>query len=374
MDSFKVMDVMQEASILEAQGKSIIHMEVGQPSSGAAPQALSKLCQKILTDRVGYTVALGLPELKVEISKLYKLRYNLSINPERIIVTSGSSAAFTLAFTAFFDAGDKVLVGEPGYPSYRNILKSLNLEPQLVSTCSKTRFQITDVDILNSDAQGVLIASPSNPTGTSLNKDNFKSIVSAVQKKGMTFISDEIYHGINFCKGDNSALEFDQEAVVINSFSKYFFLTGWRVGWMIVPTNKIKTVERLAQNLYICPAHSSQLLALYSLDAKKVFDQEVVKYKINRDLLMELLPKLGFTDIVRPDGAFYIYANISRFKLSSDLLARRILNEAGVALTPGGDFDTKRGHMTIRFSYACSLEDVREAAKRLTGWCAKNIG
>ncbi len=366
------MDVMREASILEAKGKSIIHMEVGQPSRGATLNSLKKLSKKILADKVGYTVALGLPELKIKISDLYKYRYKLNLNPERIIITSGSSAAFTLAFLAFFDPGDTVLIGEPGYPSYRNILKSLDLKPELISTRAENRFQMTDTDILNSDAKGLLIASPSNPTGTALSTESLRSILKAVRKKNMVFISDEIYHGINFSGGDCSALEFDNNSIVVNSFSKYFFLTGWRIGWMVAPLEKIKTIEKLAQNLYICPAHSSQLLALYSLEESNIFDQKVADYKKNRDILIRFLPSLGFTDIICPDGAFYIYANVSKFGINSDILASRILNEAGVAITPGIDFDTKRGLRTVRFSYACSLEDVNEAIKRLKTWCAGN--
>ena len=363
------MDVMNEASKLEASGKSIIHMEVGQPSSGAAKQALNKLNNTMLNENVGYTLALGLPELKQKISDLYKKRYNVFCEPERIIITSGSSAAFILAFTAFFDAGESVLVGEPGYPSYRNILKSLNLIPKLVTTSSEKRFQLSSKNIEESDEKGVLIANPSNPTGTSLDRNEFQSVIEAAREKKMILISDEIYHGINFHTGDSTAIEFDQNCIVINSFSKYFFLSGWRIGWMVVPRAEVRAIEKLAQNLYICPPHASQLLALYSMDIPDVFGNEVLKYKGNRDILISVLSKLGFREIIKPDGAFYIYANIKNFEISSDLFCQKLLVEAGVAITPGTDFDTKRGHSTVRFSYSCSQESVVEAVRRLTKWC-----
>ncbi len=371
--SFQVMDVMQEASILEAEGKSIIHMEVGQPSTGASREALEKLNQKMLNDRMGYTLALGIPELKKGISELYKLRYNIRLDPERVIITSGSSAAFILAFTAFFDNGDTVLIGEPGYPSYKNIIKSLGLIPELVLTNSESKFQLEALEIQKSKANGVLIASPSNPTGTIFDENKLRSVISAAKKNKMIFISDEIYHGINFGGGDNTALQFDDNCIVINSFSKYFFLTGWRIGWMVVPGDKVRTVERLAQNLFICPPSASQTLALYSLKVPEIFDLQVTKYKQNRDILMEALPKLGFGDIVKPDGAFYLYANIKNFRMGSDVLVKRILHEVGVALTPGTDFDSTRGLGTIRISYACSTAEVNEAVLRLTRWCENNF-
>lgn len=369
VSSFLVMDIMREASLLEADGNHIIHMEVGQPSTGASKEALLELRKKMLTDNLGYSLALGLPELRKGISKLYKNRYQLDIEAERVIITSGSSAAFILAFTAFFDCGDNVLVGEPGYPSYKNILKSLNLLPELTLTNSSSKFQLTKDDILKSNSKGVLIASPSNPTGTSLKASELKSLINAAKQRNMTFISDEIYHGLNFDSKDTTALEFDNNSVVINSFSKYYSMTGWRLGWMVVPKEAVRTIEKLIQNLFICPSHASQLLGLYSLKYSKPFQDNVEEYKTNRDILMKNLPHLGFQDIVKPDGAFYIYANISKFQKTSEVLVKEILNKTGVAITPGNDFDTTRGHDTVRFSYSCSTSDVKDAVKRLALWC-----
>ena len=372
VDSFLVMDVMREAALLESEGRSIIHMEVGQPSSGASIDALRKLNKKILLDKVGYSVALGLPELRKEIASLYKKRYNLIINPERVVVTTGSSAAFILAFTAFFDVGDKILIGEPGYPSYKNIVKSLDLIPELVSTTFENRFNLTKDSITKSSADGVLVASPANPTGTALSRSELRSLIDAAKAKNITFISDEIYHGLNFNGKDISALEIDDNSIVINSFSKFFSLTGWRLGWMIVPLSFTRTLEKLSQNLFICPPHASQLLGLYCLNSTTDFTKNVLEYKNNRDILVHYLPKIGFTNIVKPDGAFYIYADASDFNLESKALVQQILVKTGVAITPGIDFDSLRGHNTVRFSFACSTRDVNEAVRRLMEWSQRS--
>ena len=362
------MDIMQEAAILEKQGKSIIHMEVGQPSSGATVESLKKLHEKSLSDNLGYSVALGLSELRTKISELYKKRYRLNIDPKRVVVTSGSSSGFILAFTALFDVGDKILIGEPGYPSYKNIMKSLGLVPEIRQTSIENRFHLTEELILSSTSKGLLVASPANPTGAALSSKELERLIKSAKKKKMIFISDEIYHGINFNSLDVCALEYDDEAIVINSFSKYFSLTGWRLGWMIVPLNMTRAIEKLSQNLFICPPHASQLLGLYTLESSTNFDEKVQQYRVNRDILMYHLPKLGFTNIVEPDGAFYIYANISEFKQKSNVLVRNILHSTGVAITPGNDFDTLRGDNTVRFSYACSTKYVKDAITRLHAW------
>ncbi len=371
VDPFLVMDIMQEASILEQKGRSIIHMEVGQPSSGASIDALNQLYNKSLSNNLGYSVALGLPELRERIADLYKSRYKLKIDPNRVLVTSGSSAAFILAFTAFFNTGDKILMGEPGYPSYKNIIKSLSLKAEIHSTLIEDRFQLTPKSILESSAAGVLVASPGNPTGISLKLNELELLISSAQQKKMTFISDEIYHGINFNGPDVSALELDDNAIIINSFSKYFSLTGWRLGWMIVPNHFTRIVEKLAQNLFICPSHASQFLALFTLNSSTNLKEKVHEYKMNRDMLMAHLPNLGFSEIIEPDGAFYIYANISQFNQKSGSLVRDILRNVGVAITPGSDFDSSRGEDTVRFSFACSSAEVEEAIRRLTLWYEK---
>ena len=285
-----------------------------------------------------------------------------------MIVTSSSSAAFTLSFLTFFDAGNSILLREPGYPSYKNIMKSLDLVPKIRLTSLETRFHLTKDLISASSANGVLVASPANPTGAALTKGELELLISSSKEKEMTFISDEIYHGLNFNGNDVTALELDDQAIVINSFSKYFSLTGWRLGWMIVPLIVVRTVEKLTQNLFICPSHASQYLGLFSLETSTNFNNEIIQYKTNHDILMDQLPKLGFTDILKPDGAFYIYANIENFKCCSDILVKDILLKTGVAITPGIDFDTLRGHNTVKFSFASSFEDITEAIVRLTSW------
>ena len=372
VDSFLVMDIMREASQLELEGKSIIHMEVGQPSSGASVEALNNLQKKMFSDQLGYSVALGLPELREQIAELYKRRYKLNIDPERVVITAGSSAAFTLSFLTFFDSGDQILLGEPGYPSYKNIMKSLNLVPDIALTTFENRFHLT-VDLIKaSSARGVLVASPSNPTGVALKKAELERLIDMAKQKKMVFISDEIYHGLNFNGKDVSALELNDDAIIINSFSKYFSLTGWRLGWMIAPLDFIRPIEKLSQNLFICASHASQYLGLYSLNSSTNFDSKVIEYKNNRDALMKQLPSLGFSNIVRPDGAFYIYADISKFNTTSDKLAKDILVKTGVAITPGIDFDRSRGHNTVRFSFACSQKEVSQAIERLTDWYLSN--
>ena len=368
VDSFLVMDVMEAALKLERMGKSIIHMEVGQPCNGADSEALSKFSSVLNSSNLGYSSTLGLPELRTGISKLYKKQYNLDINPNRVIVTSGSSSGFILTFLAFFNPGNRIIIGTPGYPSYKNILKSLNLIPIEKETKFEEKFQLNVENLRDTKAEGLLIASPANPTGTVLDRNELSKLIKFSRQKSMTFISDEIYHGITYEKESISALEIDNNVIVINSFSKFFSMTGWRVGWMVVPEEYVETIEKLSQNLFICPPHSSQMLALYSLDSIEKLNKRVEVFKENRSLLLKQLPELGFTELAPPDGGFYIYANIRKFNTDSKTLASEILNEVGVALTPGYDFDKLRGKNTIRFSYACSTENVIEALKRLKIW------
>ena len=244
--------------------------------------------------------------------------------------------------------------------------------PELYPTTFEDRFQLTPNSITKSSSQGVLVASPANPTGISLQRSELKLLIETAQTKNMTFISDEIYHGLNFNGSDVSALEFNDEAIIINSFSKYFSMTGWRLGWMIVPLIYTRKLEKLTQNLFICPSHASQLLGLFTMKSSVDFNKKVDEYKVNRDMLMRNLPKLGFSDIVKPDGAFYIYADISNFNCTSTILVQKILKEAGVALTPGNDFDNARGHKTIRFSFARSSCEIKEGISRLTDWYEKH--
>ncbi|PLL13355.1 1-aminocyclopropane-1-carboxylate deaminase [Tabrizicola sp. TH137] len=365
VDPFIVMDVVEAARRLEAAGRSIIHMEVGQPGTPAPALARKALAQAMEGDALGYTVALGLPALRKGIAALYHRWYGIDLNPDRVIVTSGSSGAFLLAFTALFDAGDRVGLGEPGYPSYRQILRALSLEPVGLPTSEANRLQPVPADLEGHDLQGLIVASPGNPSGTMLSRDHLAALMQAAQARGIAFISDEIYHGLHYGDPAVSSLEVSDEAYVINSFSKYFSMTGWRIGWMVVPEAHIRTVERLAQNLFICPPHASQIAALAALEATEELEANRAVYAENRRLMLEGLPKAGFTRIAPPDGAFYIYADVSDLTDDSLAFAAELLEQAGVAVTPGLDFDPRRGARTLRFSYARATADIVEGLRRL---------
>lgn len=370
VDPFIVMDVMERARALEAEGRSIIHMEVGQPGTSAPEGARRALAAAMERDALGYTVALGLPALREGIASLYKRWYGVDLDPSRVVVTAGSSAAFLLAFTALFDAGEKVAVGLPGYPSYRHILKALSLQAVGIETGPETRFQPVPAQ-LPDDIAGLIVASPGNPSGTMLGKVELAALAEACAVKDIAFISDEIYHGLHYEAPAVSALQVTDEVVVINSFSKYFAMTGWRIGWMVVPPAMVRQVERLAQNMFICPPHASQIAALGALDCIEEMEQNRKVYAENRRLMLEGLPLAGFTKIAPPDGAFYVYADVSDLTDNSLDLAAEILEQAGVAVTPGLDFDPGRGRHWLRFSYARATADIVEGLARLQAHMAR---
>ena len=374
VDPFIVMDVMEAARAAEAAGRHIIHMEVGQPGTPAPQGARDALSAALGQDPLGYTVALGLPELRAGIARLYAERHGVTLDPDRVVVTSGSSGAFILAFTALFETGDRVAIGAPGYPSYRQILKAQDLVPIDIQTSLANRYQPVPEDLNDLDYAGLLVASPGNPTGTMLDRAHLAALISAAQAKGAAFISDEIYHGIEYEAKAVSALEISDEVYVINSFSKYHSMTGWRVGWMVVPEDHVRLVERLAQNLFICPPHAAQVAALGALQSTPELEANLAVYTANRALMIEGLPDAGFTAFAPPDGAFYVYADVSAHTSDSLSFAREILDEAGVAVTPGLDFDPVRGHQTLRFSYARSTEDIREGLARLKVFMARRGG
>ncbi len=369
VDPFIVMDVMEEARQREAAGRSIIHMEVGQPGT-PAPEGARRALAAALDQPLGYTVALGLPELRQGIAALYRRWYSVDLNPDRVVVTAGSSAAFILAFSALFDAGDRVGLGEPGYPSYRQILRAMSLTPVGLPTAPENRLQPVPADLEGVDMAGLIVASPGNPSGTMLDRAHLAALIGHCESRGISFVSDEIYHGLHYGDRAVSALEITDQAYVINSFSKYFSMTGWRLGWLVVPEDHVRTLERLAQNLFICPPHASQVAALAALDCIDELEANRATYAENRRLMLEGLPKAGFTRIAPPDGAFYIYADVSALTDDSLAFAREILNGAGVAVTPGLDFDPARGARTLRFSYARATADIAEGIARLQAYMA----
>ena len=373
VDPFIVMDVMEAASKKEKSGYEVIHLEVGQPGSSAPKMAAESVKNKISKSPMGYTVALGIPELREKIADLYLRWYNVQVEPERIIVTPGSSGAFILTFTGLFDVGDTVGVGSPGYPSYRQILKALSLNTNTIKTFNNNKFQPVVADIINNSLDGLIVASPANPTGSMLNKNDLEKLITACKTEQIVFISDEIYHGIEYESRAVSALEVSDDCIVINSFSKYFSMTGWRLGWVVVPKNHIRQFERLAQNMFICAPHISQIAALGALDAYDELNLNLKTYETNRTMLIEELPKLGLKNFAPPDGAFYFYIDVSEYTDDSVTFAKSILDEVDVAITPGIDFDSERGFKTIRLSYACSTSDLKEGLKRLEKFMSKYI-
>lgn len=370
VDAFIVMDVVEAARKAEEAGRHIIHMEVGQPGTGA-PQGANAAVARALEQPLGYTVTLGLPDLRAGIARLYQRWYGVDLDPARVVVTSGSSGAFLLAFTALFDGGDRVGLGEPGYPSYRQILRALDLVPVGIQSRAENRLQPVPEDLAGLDLQGLIIASPGNPSGTMLDKAALSALMQVCAARGISFVSDEIYHGLHYGDRAVSVLEISDAAYVINSFSKYFAMTGWRIGWMVVPEDHIRTVERLAQNLFICAPHVAQVAALAALDCVDEMETNRAIYAENRRLMLEGLPKAGFTSFAPPDGAFYIYADVSRHTQDSLAFSAELLREAGVAVTPGLDFDPRRGGQTLRFSYARATADIVEGLARLQAYMAQ---
>lgn len=368
VDPFIVMDVMESARRAEAAGRHIIHMEVGQPAT-PAPEGARRALAAALDQPLGYTVALGLLALREGIAGLYRRWYGLDLDPARVVITPGSSGGFILAFAALFDAGDRVALGEPGYPSYRQILRAMSLDPVGIPTRPEDRYQPRPGD-LPDDVQGLILASPGNPSGTVLRRDELAALTARAADLGINVISDEIYHGLDYGAGFHSALEVTDDVFVINSFSKYFSMTGWRVGWMVVPDAMIRTVERIAQNMFICPPHASQVAALAALDCIAEAEVNLAVYAENRRLMLERLPAMGFDRIAPPEGAFYIYADVSALTDDSLSFAAEILEKAGVAVTPGLDFDPRRGARTLRFSYAGSTADIALGLDRLAGFMA----
>ena len=370
IDPFIVMDVMREANALAAAGEDIVHLEVGQPGTPAPARVREAAMAAVRDEQLGYTDALGIPALRERISAHYESMYGIAVVPERIVVTTGSSGGFLLAFLAAFDVGDRVALAAPGYPAYRNILSALGVEPVVVETRAEDRFQPTPAVIgdVAGDLDGLIVASPSNPTGTMIGNSEMQALTTLATQTSMRFISDEIYHGITYGHDAVTALAYDDEAIVINSFSKYFSMTGWRLGWLVVPESMMRSVECLAQNLFISPPTLSQYAALAAFDSHDELRENVAKYARNRDILLTDLPGVGFDRLAPADGAFYVYADVSQLTNDSNEFCRRMLTEARIATTPGLDFDPYRGSAFVRFSFAGTEDDMRRAIDRLGSW------
>src|SRR5216683_2085013 len=369
---FMVMDVMAAAARMEAAGGHVIHMEVGQPAAPAPKAAISAAHAALDGGRIDYTSALGIPSLRARIARHYRDTYGCQVDAERIVVTTGSSGGFILGFLTMFEPGDRVAVTVPGYPPYRHILTALGCEPVLIETSSETRHALTGDTLLaahrKSQLKGVLVGSPANPTGTMMSREALTSLISAAEDAGIRFISDEIYHGLDYAFPAVTAAELSANALVINSFSKYFCMTGWRVGWMVTPEPLVRPIERLQQNLAISVPTLSQIAAEAAFDGFE--EMEAIKrgYLENRRILIEGLPRAGLSKFLPADGAFYLYADVSDFTSDSFEFANRMLDEAHVAATPGVDFDPFHGRSFMRFSYARSADDMREAVARIARW------
>src|SRR5215469_5654250 len=369
---FMVMDVMSAAERIEAAGGHVIHMEVGQPAAPAPKTAIAAAHRALEAGRIDYTSALGIPSLRERIARHYRDAYGCAVSPERIVITTGSSGAFILAFLSLFEPGDRVAVTVPGYPPYRHILTALGCEPVLIETSHETRHALTGEALLaahrKTPLKGVLVGSPANPTGTMMSREALTALIAAAEGAGIRFISDEIYHGLDYAFPAVTAAELSPHALVINSFSKYFCMTGWRVGWMVVPEPLARPIERLQQNLAISVPTLSQLAAEAAFNDREAMEAIKRGYQENRRILIEGLPRAGLADFLPADGAFYLYADVSKFTSDSFAFAKRMLEEAHVAATPGVDFDPYHGRSFIRFSYARSVDDMREAVQRIARW------
>lgn len=366
---FYVMEVMKAAARREVAGGDVLHLEVGQPMTPAPSRVLEAARRGLTHDRLGYTAATGLVALRERIGRFYGERYGLDVSHERVVLTIGASAGFVLACLALFDPGDRVAMTVPGYSAYRNVLTALGLELVEVRVDAETRF-VPSVDRLEmaGPLDGLVVASPSNPTGVTLMGAEMRTVADFCSKTGTALICDEIYHGIEYGERAASALEFSDSAVVVQSFSKYFSMTGWRLGWLVAPPEVFGSLERLAQNLFIAPPTISQLGALEAFDCSEELDANVAAYGESRNILVKGLAEAGIDRIAPPDGAFYVYADISHLGMDSPTLCARWLEELGVAATPGIDFDPEHGDSWIRFSYSESTADIAEAVRRLKNW------
>ncbi len=368
---FYAMEVMKAANEREAAGHSVLHLEVGEPGVGTPAGVVAAARVALDEGALGYTEALGLPDLRTAIAQHYGRTYGIEVPAERIVVTTGSSGGFLLALLAAFDSGARIGIGVPYYPAYRNMMVALGLEVVPMATTPETRFQPTPALLAKAGPlDGLLLCSPANPTGTMLLGEEFEAVVSYCEGNGIRLLADEIYHGITYGTPAETSLRFGPHAVVLNGFSKYYCMTGWRLGWMVVPEDMLRPVERLAQNLYISAPNISQRAAIAAFDCTDELEANVASYAKNREVLLRELPRAGLTDLAPADGAFYIYANVSHVTNDSSEFCRRMLAETGVAITPGIDFDSSRGSAYVRISFAGTTDDMTETARRLHAWLA----
>jgi aspartate/methionine/tyrosine aminotransferase len=371
IEPFRVMDVLARARELEAQGRSIVHMEVGEPDFPTPQPICDAGIAALRKGELHYTPALGLTGLREAIAGNYRRLHGIDVPASRIVVTTGSSGALLLALGALVDPGDQVLLSDPGYPCNRNFVRAVEGQPVGIPVGPDSHYQLTP-ELLSQHWGGhtcaAIVATPSNPTGTVVPAEQLRAMVELARERGGTLIVDEIYHGLVYEGETVSALTLGDDVFIVNSFSKYFNMTGWRLGWLVVPEDLLRPVEVLAQNLFISPPTLPQLAAEAAFECRAELDARVAAYRANRDLLLAELPKAGFRDFAPPDGAFYLYCDVGHMTNDSVEFCKRMLDEAGVAATPGTDFDRARGHRTLRFSFAGTREEMAEAARRLARW------
>jgi aspartate/methionine/tyrosine aminotransferase len=379
VSAFTSMDVLAAANRMEREGRSVVHMELGEPGA-PPPRAVREAAIAALQGgRIGYTEALGSPDLRRRIARHYADRYGVVVPAERVAVTSGSSAAFNLAFLALFDVGDRIGLPTPGYPAYRNILTALGLVVVDLPTTAESRWQVT-ADHLDEAVRdggplaGLIVASPANPSGTMMEPEAIRRLVGDCRDRNVTLVMDEIYHGLSYAGVEETALAHGDDVVVVNSFSKYYCMTGWRIGWMVLPEALVRPAERLAQNLYISPSDIAQRAAVAAFDATEELEAVKAGYAESRRILLDRFPRMGLGDFMPVDGAFYVYADVRHLTNDSRDFAARMLAEAGVAVSPGTDFDPARGFGTVRFSFAGGPATVTAACDRLDEWLRRPGG
>lgn len=365
---FYALEILAKAQALQAQGREILHLEIGEPGGMTAPAVLAAVKSHI--DRpLGYTSAKGDPALRLRLAQYYKQHHNIDVNPDNIMITMGSSAGFILTFLAGFERGDRIAVTRPGYPAYLNILASLGMGVTEIELSVEDNWKPTVASIEAAYAEkpfkGFLLASPANPTGSTLSREELSEIIACCDRLGVRFISDEIYHGLNYTGDDISCLEVSDKHVIVNSFSKYYCMTGWRIGWLVLPDDIIRRAEVMAQSLFISASSVSQKAAIAALDEREYFEKQKAVYANNRLRLTKGLRDIGFANVIDPDGAFYSYVDVTPFGRSAMDICMGLLDDASVAATPGDDFDRTHGSRYMRFSYAGTQETIDVALERI---------
>lgn len=369
IEPFRAIVISRLAHALKAEGRSVIHMEFGQPSTGAPPRALAEAHRVLDADGMGYWES---APLKARIARLYAERYGVAVAPERLLLTCGASPALVLALSSAFKPGDRIAMARPGYVAYRNVVKGLHMEAVEIACGPAEHYQLTAaaLEAIDPAPGGVIVASPANPTGSVIAADELARIAEVCRARGIRIISDEIYHGLSYVGPQPTMLSFAPDAMIINSFSKYWSMAGWRLGWLLVPDDHIETAKAYIGNLFLTPPSLSQHAGLVAMDEHEVLEGHLEVYRRNRALMLEALPGLGLKTIAPPDGAFYIWADIGHLSDDSVAFCEQLLRDTGVATAPGVDFDPVEGRTHMRFSFAVSTPQIEDALARMQPWFA----